>query len=156
MANLKDALDNLRNDTASSRATITGARDKPIVTSFRGFDKFKTYKGTVSEWKEWRFKLVTWLSQSSRSYESLIVKLDYCEAEPTEPLDGITMMAGTSELITEEDWCSEQLYQLLVQKCEGPALDIIRNQNTKGKARARSCLRALTYVVQEFRTGVRM
>ena len=124
MAKLQDALDNLRNDTASSRATVTGARDKPIATSIRGFDKLKTYKGIVSEWKEWRFKLVTWLSQSSPSYETLIVKLDYCEAEPTEPLDGITMMAGTSELTTEEEWCSEQLYQLLVQKCEGPALDI--------------------------------
>ena len=45
------------------------------------------------------------------------------------------MMAGTSALTTEEEWCSEQLYQLLMQKCEGPALDIIRNQNTKGKAR---------------------
>ena len=83
----------------------------------------------------WRFELATWLSQSSPSYETLIVKLDYCESEPTEPLDGITMMAGTSELTTEEEWCSEQLYQLLVQRCEGPALDIIRNQNTKGKAR---------------------
>ena len=45
------------------------------------------------------------------------------------------MMAGTSEPTTEEEWCSEQLYLLFVQKCEGPALDIIRNQNTKGKAR---------------------
>ena len=44
-------------------------------------------------------------------------------------------MAGASELTTDGEWCSEQLWQLLVQKCEGPALDIIRNQNTKGKAR---------------------
>ena len=135
MAKLNDALRDLRNDTASSRATITGARDKPIVTGIRMFDKLKTYKGTVSEWKEWHFKLVAWLSQSSPSHETLIVKLDYCKSEPTEPVDGVTMMAGTSELTTEEEWCSEQLYQLLVQKCEGPALDIIRNQNTKGKAR---------------------
>ena len=59
--------------------------------------------GTVSELEEWRFKLVTWLSQSSPSYETLIAKLDYCESEPTEPVDGITMMAGTSELTTEEE-----------------------------------------------------
>ena len=45
------------------------------------------------------------------------------------------MVVGTTELTTEDEWCSEQLYQLLVQKCEGPALDIIRNQDTKGKAR---------------------
>ena len=36
---------------------------------------------------------------------------------------------------TEEEWCSEQLYQLLVQKCEGGALAIVRNLNTHGKAR---------------------
>ena len=80
-------------------------------------------------------KLVTWLGQSSPSFETLIVKLDYSESEPTEPVDGITLMAGTSELTTDEEWCGEQLYQLLVQKCEGPALGIIRNQTTKGKAR---------------------
>ena len=45
------------------------------------------------------------------------------------------MRAGAKELNTEEEWCSEQLYQLLVQKCEGPALAKVRNQNTQGKAR---------------------
>ena len=40
-----------------------------------------------------------------------------------------------NELTTEEEWCSAQLYQLLVQKCEGAALAIVRNLNTKGKAR---------------------
>ena len=45
------------------------------------------------------------------------------------------MVVGPAELTTEEEWCSEQLYQLLVQKCEGSALDIIRNQDTKVKAR---------------------
>ena len=77
-AKLSDAVNIIRSDTASSRASVTGAKEKSIVTSIRGFDKLKTYKGTVSEWKEWRFKLVTWLSQSSSSYETLIVKLDDC------------------------------------------------------------------------------
>ena len=39
------------------------------------------------------------------------------------------------ELTTEEEWCSEELYQLLVHKCEGPALANVRNRNTHGKAR---------------------
>ena len=64
-----------------------------------------------------------------------MVKLDYSETEPVEPTDGGNLRAGTAELTAEEDWCGEQLYQLLVQKCEGPALDIIRNQNAKGKSR---------------------
>ena len=62
-------------------------------------------------------------------------KLDNSELEPQEPEDGLKMRAGSEELTTDEEWCSEQLYQLLVQKCEGPALAIVRNQNTHGKAR---------------------
>ena len=136
MNTMDEALKVLRNDFSSSRVSVNGTRgDKQIVTSIRGFDKLKMYKGAAVEWKEWRFKLITWLSQSTPSYETLIVKLDYCASEPTEPADGVTMTAGTSELTTEEEWCSEQLYHPLVQKCEVPALDIIRNQNTKGKAR---------------------
>ncbi len=45
------------------------------------------------------------------------------------------MMVGTKELTKDEEWCGEQLYQLLVQKCEGPAPAIVRNQNTHGNAR---------------------
>ncbi len=45
------------------------------------------------------------------------------------------MKVGVTELTTEEEWCGEELYQLLVQKCDGPALAIVRNQNTLGKAR---------------------
>ena len=45
------------------------------------------------------------------------------------------MVVGAKELTKDEEWCGEQLYLLLVQKCEGPALAIVRNQNTHGKAR---------------------
>ena len=136
METMNEALISLRNDMSSSRSSVTGERkDRQIVTAMRGFDKLKIYRGAATEWKEWRCKLTTWLGQSSPSYETLMVKLDYSDIEPTEPADGMTLMAGASELTTEEEWCSEQLYQLLVQKCGGPALDIIRNQNAKGKAR---------------------
>ena len=64
-----------------------------------------------------------------------MVKLDQSELEPQEPEEGQKMKAGPDELTTDEEWCSEHLYQLLVQKCEGPALDIVRNPNTLGKAR---------------------
>ena len=111
----------------------------------RGFDKLKPYNGAATEWKVWRIKLTNWLSQYSPSYESLMIKLDYSETEPVEPSDGMTITVGDSEITLEEEWCSDQLYNLLVQKCEGPALDIILNQNLKGKARGliawfRTCL----------------
>ncbi len=82
--------------------------------------------------REWRIKLTNWLSQYSPSYESLMIKLDYSETEPVESADGMTIKVGESEITLEEEWCSDQLYNLLVQKCEGPALDIIMNQHFKG------------------------
>ena len=65
-----------------------------------------------------------------------MIKLGKSEMDLKEPEEGHTMMAGSSELTIEEEWCSEQLYQLLVQKCEGKAFAIVRNQNTLGKARS--------------------
>ena len=135
IARIGNDLNDLRNNTSSSRATITGARDRTVVTAVRGFDKLKAYTGASPQWKEWRYKATTWLVQTSSSFESLMTKLDASEVEPTEPEVGRNMVVGPAEITMEEGWCSEQLYQLMVQKCEGPALDIIRNQNTKGKAR---------------------
>ena len=95
----------------------------------------KVYTGEASQWKDWRFKMTTWLAQTNPFFETLMAKLDQSELEPQEPEEGQKMRAGPRELTTEEEWCSEQLYQLLVQKCEGPALASVRNQNTNGKAR---------------------
>ena len=63
---------------------------------------------------------------------------DKSETELEEPEEGNKMKVGPEEITTEEEWCSEQLYQLLVQKTEGPALAIVRNLNTHGKARGLS------------------
>ena len=74
---MEDSLSVMRNDLSSTRASANRARgDKQIVTAIRGFDKLKMYKGAAVEWKEWRFKLITWLSQSIPSYETFLVKLD--------------------------------------------------------------------------------
>ena len=137
METMSNATKDMRSGTSAPPASVHGVgKEKQVVTAIRGFDKIRIYKGVATEWKEWKFKLATWLAQSTTSFETLLVKLDYSETEPVEPAEGRNLMAGTAELTSEEEWCSEQLYQLLVQKCEGPALDIIRNQNTKGKARA--------------------
>ena len=85
--------------------TITGERrDRHLVIAMRGVDKLKIYRGAETEWEEWRFKLTTWLGQSSPSYETLMVKLDYSEIEPVEPEDGLTLMAGAPELTSEGEW----------------------------------------------------
>ena len=133
---INEALTSLRSDVSSSRASVTGAgRERQIVTAIRGFDKLKAYTGAPTQWKEWRYKVTTWLAQTSSSFESLMTKLDASEVEPIEPEAGRNMFVISAEITTEEEWCSEQLYQLMVQKCEGPALHIIRNRNTQGKAR---------------------
>ena len=63
-----------------------------------------------------------------------MIKLDQCEVEPKEPEQGRSLTAGPFELTSDEEWCNEQFYELLVQKCDGPALTIVRSQDTKGKA----------------------
>ena len=119
--------------------TPSDRKDKTMmVTGIKGFDRLQVYTGDASQWKDWRFKTATWLAQTNPSFETLMVKLDQSELEPQEPEEGHKMKAGPKELTTEEVWCSEQLYQLLVQKTEGPALAIVRNLNTHGKARGLS------------------
>ena len=76
-----------------------------------------------------------------------MTKLDSSEVEPKEPEEGRNLMVGPNELNIEEEWCSEQLYQLMVQKCEGPALDIIRKQNTRGKARGGVGILTYVYII---------
>ena len=99
---ISNDLNDLRNSTSSSRATVRSARDRTVVTAVRGFDKLKIYTGASSQWKEWRYKVTTWLAQTSSSFESLMIKLDASEVEPIEPEVGRNMVAGPAEITTEE------------------------------------------------------
>ena len=107
---MNNAINTLRSDRGGGSATTPPSRAQ--LTGMRGFDKLKPYKGASHEWKEWRIKLENWLDQYSPSYETLIVKLDYSEVEPTESADGLTIKAGESVITPEEEWCSDQLYHL--------------------------------------------
>ena len=133
---LEGELKDIRKEVgASDHRTPSDRKDKANVTRMTGFVKMKIFTGEASQWKYWRFKMTTWLAQTNPSFETLLGKLDQSELEPQEPEEGQKMKAGLTELTTEEAWCSEQLYQLSVQKCGGPALEIVRNQNTHGKTR---------------------
>ena len=131
---LESELQALRVEGPAGR-TPASARIPKNITGTKGFEKLKAYSGDAAQWPEWRFRVTTWLVQENSAFESLIGKLDKCEAEPAEPGMGSAMMAGSSELTLDEEWCSEQLYQLMVQKFDGSALAIVRNQNTRGKVR---------------------
>ena len=131
---LENELQALRTEGLAGR-TPASARIPKNITGTKGFEKLKAYSGDAAQWPEWRFRVTTWLVQENSAFESLIGKLDKCESEPTEPEMGSAMTAGLSELTLDEEWCSEQLYQLMVQKFDGSALAIVRNQNTRGKVR---------------------
>ena len=131
---LDGELQALRTEGPAAR-TPAAARIPKNITGTKGFEKLKAYSGDAAQWPEWRFRVTTWLVQENSAFESLIGKLDKCEAEPTEPEVGSAMTAGSTELTLDEEWCSEQLYQLMVQKFDGSALAIVRNQNTRGKVR---------------------
>ena len=73
-----------------------------------------------------RFNISSWLAQYNHSFETLMIKLDTSELEPQEPEEGQKMKAGPEYLTTDEEWCSEQLYMLLVHMCDGPSLAICR------------------------------
>ena len=115
-ANVTKLEDELKDLRSRGGVSVNGvpppARGIPGVTGMKGFEKMKTYNGEASQWKDWRFKITTWLAQTNPSFESLLGKLDQSEQGPQEPEEGQKMMVGTKELTKDEEWCSEQLYQL--------------------------------------------
>ena len=111
---LETELRDIRNEARASGACMPAARSPKNITETKGFEKLKPYAGEAAQWKDWRFKVTTWLTQTNPSFESLMIKLDQSESEPKEPEDGDRMKAGSLEFTTDEEWCSEQLYQLLV------------------------------------------
>ncbi len=113
MEAMNSDINTLRSGRGGGSATAPPSRAQ--LTGMRGFDKLRPYMGASHEWKEWRIKLENWLDQYSPSYETLIVKLDYSEVEPTESTDGLTRKAGEAEITTEEERSSDQLDHLLVQ-----------------------------------------
>ena len=76
-----------------------------------------------------------WLAQVNPAFETLTTKLDASTEEPEPPQPDEKMKIGHEEATEEEEWCIEQLYALLVQKMEGAALAMIRNQGTHGRVR---------------------
>ncbi len=81
------------------------SKDKWNLTGMIGFDKLETFKGEATTWKDWRFKITTWLAQTNPSYESLLGILDQSEEEPEEPEEGHSVVVGVKELTQDQEWC---------------------------------------------------
>ena len=50
-----------------------------------GFGRLKPYSGEGAQWKDWCFKITTWLSQVNHLFETLTTKRDKSASEPEEP-----------------------------------------------------------------------
>ena len=60
-------------DASISRASASSDRkDKTVmITNIKGFDRLKSYAGDASQWKDWRFRIGTWLAHIKPSFEAL-------------------------------------------------------------------------------------
>ena len=52
-----------------------------------GFDGLMPYNGEANKWKDWRFKVTTWLSPIDSLFETLISEMDKMEKGMDEPED---------------------------------------------------------------------
>ena len=107
------------------------------LTRQKGFQNLKPYNGgTSTQWEEWRFTVMTWIQQEYPKIATLANKLEKLETEPEEPtVEGARVRVGNEELTTEEEWFSEQLWAMLVQKATGPAHTMIVSLDNSPKSR---------------------
>ena len=85
-AKLENELKDLRGEVgAAGHGTPSGRREKTTFTGMKVFEKMEVYTGEASQWKDWRFKVTTWLTQTNPSVEKLMAKFDHSELEPKEP-----------------------------------------------------------------------
>ena len=105
-------------DATSNRASMQPDRrgEDRTVTDRKGFDRLNPHSGGAAQWTYLRFK---WLSRVKATFETLTTELDGIKSEPKEPEVVGRVKIGPDEITTEEEWCSEQLYQLLAQNTEG-------------------------------------
>lgn len=64
-------------------STSTDWKDKNMmITNIKGLDRLQTYQGDVSQCRDWRFNISTWLAQVNASFETLTTKLDNSTSGP--------------------------------------------------------------------------
>ena len=69
---------------------------------------------------------MTWIQQEAPEIATLADRVERLETEPEEPIEERAWVRlGRVELNADEDFCSEQLWALLVQKTSGPAKTMI-------------------------------
>ena len=124
-------------ETATAAAAVTGltpqtfavpvaAKEQMHLTQRKGFEGLPTYSGNA-QWQEWRFTAVDWLKQENSDFESLLKKIEKLTEEPEEPADGTAMTIGGVELTPNQQWCCDELYQLLARKIKAGPKMLVRN-----------------------------
>ena len=113
-------------------------RKREDITSKRGFDKLPKYGGKHSEYDDWKFKMMTFLSGTEYLNE-ILLKLNEFTKQPTVKRDPITGEQGDIDKIfsdledahgyekVDREWLNSQLFMVLSMNVVDSALSTIRN-----------------------------
>ena len=84
----------------------------------------------TAETRNGRSGTVDWLKQDNSDFAGLLKKIEKLTEEPEEPAEGTAMTIGGVELTPNQQWCSDELYNVRVRKTEhGPNM-FVRNLET--------------------------
>ena len=120
---------------------------KVLLIRQKGFPNLKLYNGEggSARWKEWRFGIMHWIEQEYPAVAGLIRRVETLETEPLEPKDGSTpvilahnrgAVSGEEDTLkTEDEWASEQVWALLVDKATNNAYKMIVGPDNATRSR---------------------
>eukprot|EP00971_Amphidinium_carterae_P135456 2683900-Amphidinium_carterae.1 len=103
----------------------SGGNRDPLAVR-RGIEKVPTFSGKPEEFDDWKFKLVTFLSQE----EGMVMFLQWAEEEPTEVTESEIRDEGQL-LSVDGVRLNRELYQVLVMLLKDSALALIRNYSSQ-------------------------
>ena len=107
------------------------SKSKRVMTSRRDFAFLPKYNGKHEDFDEWKFKIVTFLSEEVE-FKELLLKLDDLKEIP-DPEAAKGILKQIQDCHGQDDdphWINHQLYQVLSLNLEGKALNMIKNVKT--------------------------
>lgn len=122
--------------TLTSASPIRWGEKKPITNQ----------EGDATQWMDWRFKVATWFALVESLLESFLRNIDKMEKKMDEPAEECSWVMDRIESTPGEEWCSQEIYQILARKAEGVVLTMVRTLSTQRKTRG---IRAWVRVMRE-------
>lgn len=118
----------------------------------KGFEGLHTYNGgTSSQWEEWCSGVMDSISQACPRIATLAIKVEKLEADPDEPTEHEARARVGTDEITADEWCSEQMWAIIVRKTKGQAKSMTISLTNLAKS---GVVRAWYKLVREAKSGV--